>query len=157
MDYYSLKGRGGQILAEVLGGLAYLPLFQGFLFQANYYRDPTRVEGAEYLENSQLARWNNEGVVNEQYRARFLLSRQVVAVKALRDAVVWPVIAQQFGAPAPGQWTEIQNMRQTRWCPPPHPPIFVCVVFTGVSEQVPGGPLRAADDGRRWAAGLRGV
>lgn len=103
-----------QLLAEVLGSLAYLPLFQSFLFQANYFRDPTRVETEEYLANSQLAQWNNEGVINEQYRQRFLLTRQVVAVKALRDTVVWPVNAQQFGAPAPGTWVP-EEMRSTRW------------------------------------------
>jgi palmitoyl-protein thioesterase len=105
-----------QILAEFLGSLAYLPLFQGFLFQANYYRDPTKLDTPEYRENSQLAAWNNEGVaVNNTYRENMLRTQQVIAVMALQDAVVWPVVGQQWGAPAPGQWADILPMRETDW------------------------------------------
>ena len=77
-----------QILAEFLGALAYLPLFQGFLFQANYYRDPTQLSSPEFMENSQLAAWNNEGdVVNATFRENFLRTQQLIAVMALQDEV----------------------------------------------------------------------
>merc|ERR1719476_40578 len=32
-----------KVLTEVLGSLAYNPIVQSFLFQANYFRDPTKV------------------------------------------------------------------------------------------------------------------
>ena len=129
-----------QILAEFLGSLAYLPLFQvrspkltvafsqssytlmayrvvqSFLFQANYFRDPTKLDSPEYREHSQLARWNNEGLfVNNTFRQNLLRTQQVISVMALQDAVVWPVAGQQWGAPAPGQWEVIQTMRETNW------------------------------------------
>jgi|EP01043_Picozoa_sp_COSAG02_P036519 palmitoyl-protein thioesterase len=105
-----------QVLAEFLGSLAYLPLFQSFLFQANYFRDPTKLDTPEYREHSQLASWNNEGLfVNNTFRENMLRTQQLISVMALQDAVVWPVVGQQWGAPAPGQWEAIQTMRETDW------------------------------------------
>ena len=63
-----------------------------------------------------MAAWNNEGDVhNGTFRENFLRTQQVIAVMALQDDVVWPIVGQQWGAPAPGQWTEIQTMRETEW------------------------------------------
>eukprot|EP01052_Picozoa_sp_SAG31_P023505 SAG31_NODE_1943_length_6856_cov_8.165458_3_plen_207_part_00 len=105
-----------QLLAETLGELAYLPIIQDILFQANYFRDPTKLDTEPYRRNSQLGRWNNEGdSYNETYKTNFEQVRQVIAVMALQDAVVWPVIAQQWGQPKPGQWSEVNNMTESDW------------------------------------------
>ena len=53
---------------QVLGALAYNPLSQGILFQADYFRDPSRVNASSYLKHSQLAQWNNEGTANPAYK-----------------------------------------------------------------------------------------
>lgn len=44
----------------MLGKLAYNPIVQDILFQANYFRDPTRRNSSEYLSHSRLALWNGE-------------------------------------------------------------------------------------------------
>ena len=45
----------------MLGTLADTKLVQDHLFQANYFRDPTKLGTREYKANSQLAQWNGEG------------------------------------------------------------------------------------------------
>ena len=52
-------------LTSLLGDLAYNSLVQSILFQANYFRDPSKLSSAAYMAHSQLAQWNGEGVTPE--------------------------------------------------------------------------------------------
>ena len=65
---------------QVLGALAYNPLSQGILFQADYFRDPSRVNASSYLKHSQLAEWNNEATVNPTYKANWAKTDKFVWV-----------------------------------------------------------------------------
>merc|ERR1712159_756133 len=49
------------IAKEVLGPGAFTKIMQNHLFQADYFRDPKLTQNANYLANSELAQWNNEG------------------------------------------------------------------------------------------------
>ena len=100
-----------QLLAEVLGELAYLPLFQSFLFQANYYRDPTQLQSENYRLNSQLAQWNNEGAtVNATLRANFLRTSQVITATALQ-------VSGRFSASFLHRRSCLPSRaRRMRWC-----------------------------------------
>ena len=99
-----------QLLAEVLGELAYLPLFQSFLFQANYYRDPTQLQSANYRLNSQLAQWNNEGAtMNATLRANFLRTSQVITATALQ-------VINASGRLVQAATHIFPDARRMRWC-----------------------------------------
>eukprot|EP01063_Lacrimia_lanifica_P002443 TRINITY_DN1128_c0_g1_i1.p1 TRINITY_DN1128_c0_g1~~TRINITY_DN1128_c0_g1_i1.p1 ORF type:complete len:361 (+),score=155.16 TRINITY_DN1128_c0_g1_i1:54-1136(+) len=105
-------------LTEVLGALAYNPLSQGVLFQADYFRDPSRVNSSAYLKYSQLAKWNGEGEVNDGYKANFAKTSKIVLVKGTLDTVVWPREGEWFGAMSDVKGEEfkvIHTMKQTRW------------------------------------------
>lgn len=105
-------------LTELLGLLAYNPLSQAVLFQADYFRDPSRVNASSYLKHSQLAAWNNEGAVNEQYKANWAKTSRFVWVKGDLDTVVWPREGEWWGAMSeqPGkQFSDVLPMKQTRW------------------------------------------
>jgi len=110
-----------ELLDNVLGDIAYIKSVQELLFQANYYRDPLKVNTTQYLENSQLSAWNNEGcnqevgVCNATYKSNFLKTEHYVWVKGTEDTVVWPREAEWWGAPAPGQYKIINKMNDTRW------------------------------------------
>ena len=110
-----------EAVTEVLGELAYNPLSQGVLFQADYYRDPARVNASAYLRNSELAQWNNEGSVNEAYKQNWRKVQKFVWVKGTKDTVVWPREGEWWGAMSdlPGEeFTVVHTMKDTRWCTP---------------------------------------
>merc|ERR1711934_257922 len=105
-------------LTEVLGLLAYNPLSQGILFQADYFRDPSKINSTAYLKNSQLAQWNNEHQVNEQYKANWAKTSRFVWVKGTLDTVVWPREGEWWGAMSPLKGQEfkvVDTMKDTRW------------------------------------------
>jgi len=105
-------------LTEVLGALAYNPLSQGILFQADYFRDPSRVNASSYLKNSQLAKWNNEGEVNQEYKANWAKTSKFVWVKGTEDTVVWPREGEWWGAMSEVSGEEfkvVKEMKDTRW------------------------------------------
>merc|ERR1712070_627412 len=105
-------------LTEVLGALAYNPLSQGVLFQADYFRDPSRVNASSYLKNSQLAAWNNEATVNAEYKANWAKTSKFVWVKGTEDTVVWPREGEWWGAMStvPGEeFKTVDEMKDTRW------------------------------------------
>ena len=78
-------------LAKLCGDLAYTKLTQGLLFQADYFRDPTRANTSEYKSNSQVAQWNNEGAsYNATFKANFIAVKQFIMIKALKDSMVYP-------------------------------------------------------------------
>ena len=127
-------------LAEVLGDLAYLKIVQDILFQANYYRDPLRLQDDAYLANSRLARWNGEShataraeikvqrdrcavvtatappQANATWKANFLRTDRFVWVEGTKDTVVFPRAGEQWAAPDPADpWKDVQAMKQTAW------------------------------------------
>jgi palmitoyl-protein thioesterase len=105
-------------LTEVLGALAYNPLSQGILFQADYFRDPSRVNASSYLKNSQLAQWNNEGTANLTYNANWAKTEKFVWVMGTEDTVVWPREGERWGAMStvPGEeFKTVDAMKDTRW------------------------------------------
>jgi len=105
-------------LTEVLGALAYNPLSQGILFQADYFRDPSRVNASSYLKHSQLAEWNNEATVNPTYKANWAKTDKFVWVMGTEDTVVWPREGEQWGAMStvPGEeFKTVNAMKDTRW------------------------------------------
>jgi palmitoyl-protein thioesterase len=113
-----------EAVTEVLGELAYNPLSQGVLFQADYYRDPARVNASAYLRNSELAQWNNEGNINEAYKQNWAKVQRFVWVKGTKDTVVWPREGEWWGAMSdlPGEeFTVVHTMKDTRWCTPYRP------------------------------------
>ena len=57
-------------LTEILGDLAYNSFVQGILFQANYFRDPSKTDSDKYKKYSQLAQWENEGDDVDQVSTR---------------------------------------------------------------------------------------
>jgi palmitoyl-protein thioesterase len=101
--------------SEVLGDLAYNPLVQGILYQANYFRDATKAHGAGYKAFSQIAQWNNEGnKVNAQYKENFLKVEKFAMVKAAQDSMVYPNEAEQWGQIKDDSST-IQTMKETKF------------------------------------------
>jgi len=105
-------------LTEVLGALAYNPLSQGILFQADYFRDPSRVNASSYLAHSELAQWNNEAKINAEYKANWAKTSKFVWVKGTEDTVVWPREGEWWGAMStvPGQeFKTVNTMKDTRW------------------------------------------
>ncbi len=106
-------------VTEVLGALAYTTLSQGILFQADYFRDPARVNESAYLRSSELAQWNNEGSVNEAFKANWAKVAKFVWVKGTKDTVVWPREGEWWGAMSdlPGEeFKVVHTMKDTRWC-----------------------------------------
>ena len=89
-----------EALTSVLGDLAYNKLVQSILFQANYFRDPEKLGTAAYKQYSQLAQWNGEGTESNATAARAHWSKtsKFVWVRGLKDTVVYPNIAEQWGA-----------------------------------------------------------
>jgi len=105
-----------KVLTEVLGFLAYNPLSQGILFQADYFRDPSKTNKTSYLKYSQLAQWNNEGKVNQQYKDNWAKTSKFVWVKGTLDTVVWPREGEWWGAMDPADpFKKVDVMKDTRW------------------------------------------
>ena len=88
-------------LTEVLGDLAYLEIIQNHLFQANYFRDPTKLADATYMANSQLAAWNGEGspgrTNSSLAKHNWAKTEKFVWIRGTLDTVVWPNQAEQWG------------------------------------------------------------
>jgi len=96
-------------LAEVLGDLAYLKVAQSILFQADYFRDPEKVTGKAYLDNSQLAQWNNENPsrVNITFNANFAKTQKFAMVRALKDSMVYPNEGEHWGGMEAGTYRKV--------------------------------------------------
>jgi len=102
-------------VAKLLGDLAYNKLVQGILFQANYLRDPYKATSSDYLENSQIADWNNEGSSpNSKYNANFAKVDKFIMVKAKGDTMVFPNDGEWWGTFAPNSFSERLAMNETR-------------------------------------------
>eukprot|EP01059_Diplonema_ambulator_P027496 TRINITY_DN456_c0_g3_i1.p3 TRINITY_DN456_c0_g3~~TRINITY_DN456_c0_g3_i1.p3 ORF type:complete len:313 (+),score=154.14 TRINITY_DN456_c0_g3_i1:88-1026(+) len=102
------------VLDEKLGDEAYYPETQDMLFQANYFRDPMRVNTTQYKENSQIAEWNGEGPsVNPVYKENFVKVERFAMIKALKDTMVYPNWGEWWGSFAPGSYHVIQKINET--------------------------------------------
>lgn len=102
-------------LDEALGALAYDEAIQGALFQANYFRDPLRVGSDKYLQNSQIAAWNNENpaTANATYASNFASVGSYSMVKAQKDTMVYPNEGEWWGQFEPGQFKTVQTLQDT--------------------------------------------
>ena len=97
------------------------PLSRGRLerAEANYFRDPTKLNSTSYKQYSQLAQWNGEGVNGSlpADKARWAKTSKFVWVRGTLDTVVWPNAGEQWGAVGddyPKNLTSVP-MKQTRW------------------------------------------
>jgi len=102
-------------LAELLGDLAYFEIVQKILFQADYFDDPTERNNSLYINNSQLADWNNEGIqTHSLYKTNFLKTNKYVMIKALKDTMVFPNENEWWGGFADGSFSKVLKMNETR-------------------------------------------
>lgn len=109
-------GKVCQALTEVLGDFAYLELVQNHLFQADYFRDPKKLDGKLYLKNSELAQWNGESKVNEEWKANWAKTDKFVWVKGTQDTVVWPREGEWWGQPDPSDpFSKVLTYKETDW------------------------------------------
>lgn len=104
-----------KVFAEVLGALAYKPAVQTHLAQANYFRDPMKIE--TYQQNARfLPDINNEdSSAAAEYNSRFLALQSLVLVKALGDTVVIPNDSEWFGSFQDNSLENIWSFSQTPW------------------------------------------
>lgn len=100
---------------ELLGALAYYPRVQEGLAQANYYRDPLKID--TYLANDTfLADINNEQTPHEEYATKWQELESVCLVKANGDTVVIPNESEWFGAYQDGSaFEDIWTFEETPW------------------------------------------
>merc|ERR1712166_478729 len=100
-------------LAKLCGTLGYSKLVQKHLFQADYFRDPTKLTKESY-KNSQLAVINNEGdSPNPDYKTNFGKTEQFVMVKALKDTMVFPNEGEHWGTFADNSFKTVVAMKDT--------------------------------------------
>jgi len=101
--------------AEVLGDLAYNPVVQNVLYQANYYRDASKASSSGYLKYSPIAHWNNENpdMFNQTLKDNFIKTKFAM-VKADKDSMVYPNEGEQWGA-IKDNGKAIQSMTETKF------------------------------------------
>jgi len=103
-------------LADACGSAAYSALTQNVLFQADYFRDPLRVNTTAYKTTSEIAQWNNEGtVVNPEYKENFIKVKQFAMIKAMKDTMIFPNEGEWWGHFADGSQKKVLTMKETRW------------------------------------------
>jgi palmitoyl-protein thioesterase len=107
-------GSACEALTEVLSTLAYTELAQNILFQADYFRDPSKTNTSKYMTLSQLAQWENEGnYQNLTLNENFAITEQYVWVLGTEDTVVWPREGEWWGAMDPNDpWNTVLPMEQ---------------------------------------------
>jgi len=107
-----------KVFAEVLGDLAYNSLVQSILFQANYFRDPTKLRSQGYLRHSQLARWNGEtGADMTTDKANYAKTKRFIWVEGTEDTMVYPREGEHWGALTDGYPKSLRVVpyTQTAW------------------------------------------
>jgi palmitoyl-protein thioesterase len=118
-DNTPIIGSACTAFSEVLGKLAYFSVVQDILFQANYFRDPERLADPQYLEHSQLAKWNGETDFDmSAWKANWARTSDFIWVEATRDLMVYPREGEQWGALAWDGATKnltVLPMKQTEW------------------------------------------
>jgi len=115
-DPEGLLGPVCKPLEKLCGDLAYNSLSQNVLYQADYFRDPMRVNTSAYKAHSQIAQWNNEGTtVNATYKANFVKVKRFIMIKAEADSMVYPNEGEHWGHFADGSLSKVLTMRETEW------------------------------------------
>lgn len=80
------------------------------------HRDPRPVERENYLKYAQLAKWNNEGQINNTLKENWAKTDKFVWVMAEDDGMVWPKEGEQWGAPDPSDpFNNVLPMKETDW------------------------------------------
>jgi len=111
-----LLGPVCKILAELTGDLAFGKPMQNDLFQADYFRDPKRVQTDAYKANSQIAQWNNEGnTVNATFKENFGKVKRFAMIKALKDTMIFPNEGEWWGHFEDGSLSKVLTMKETQW------------------------------------------
>jgi len=96
--------------------VAYTEFMQNHLFQGDYYRDPRKLNAADFKKNSQIAQWNNEGnTVNATFKTNFEMTKMYVMVEALKDTMVYPNEGEHWGQFTDGGFKDITTMKDTEW------------------------------------------
>jgi palmitoyl-protein thioesterase len=104
-----------QIAADC-GDAAYTPITQEALFQADYFRDPLRVNTTAYKQYSEIAQWNNEGLTQfPNYKENFVKTKRFAMIKALKDTMVFPNEGEWWGHFADGSMKTVLTMKETKW------------------------------------------
>jgi len=103
-------------LAKLLGDAAYTSLAQDALFQADYFRDPTRVGKDGFKKGSQIAQWNNEGeAVDTTINDNFAKVLRFAMIKAEKDTMVYPNEGEWWGHFEDGGFDKVLTMKETDW------------------------------------------
>eukprot|EP00300_Choanocystis_sp_HF-7_P030287 c39082_g1_i1.p1 GENE.c39082_g1_i1~~c39082_g1_i1.p1 ORF type:complete len:346 (+),score=102.08 c39082_g1_i1:44-1039(+) len=103
-----------EMFDNFLGAAAYNSLSQSVLAQANYLRDPLRIDG--FLKNCHfLPDVNNERNSNATFTKHFQNITRLVMVKALEDTMVWPNDSEWFGFYQDGSDKIKLQMEDTEW------------------------------------------
>ena len=112
-----IDGERGELcksVSQLLGKVAYRPGIQSHLFQADYFRQVKDITSHAYKANSQMARWNNEGVdVDPSINERFAMTQRFAMIKAEADTVVVPREGEWFGAY--DEHYKLLPMNETEW------------------------------------------
>jgi palmitoyl-protein thioesterase len=111
-----LLGPVCKTLANIGGEVAYTKAGQALLFQIDYLRVPTFVNGSAYKSTSQLAAWNNEGETKDpSINANFAKVKKFAMIKAMKDTMVYPNEGEWWGHFADGAMSQILTMKETKW------------------------------------------
>eukprot|EP01062_Namystynia_karyoxenos_P039774 TRINITY_DN2892_c0_g1_i1.p1 TRINITY_DN2892_c0_g1~~TRINITY_DN2892_c0_g1_i1.p1 ORF type:complete len:356 (+),score=163.46 TRINITY_DN2892_c0_g1_i1:79-1068(+) len=103
------------MLAKLTGDSAY-GVMQNTLFQADYFRDPMRVNTTAYKTRSELAQWNNEGnTVDPSINRNFAKVKRFAMIKALKDTMIFPNEGEWWGHFADGSLKQVLTMKETAW------------------------------------------
>eukprot|EP01063_Lacrimia_lanifica_P002384 TRINITY_DN11255_c0_g1_i1.p1 TRINITY_DN11255_c0_g1~~TRINITY_DN11255_c0_g1_i1.p1 ORF type:complete len:316 (+),score=151.02 TRINITY_DN11255_c0_g1_i1:69-1016(+) len=104
-----------RLVDEFLGALAYSTFTQNTLFQAGYFKDPTRMASSAYQTHSEIAQWNGEGATPSpaSYKSNFVSVDRFAMIKANKDTMIYPREGEHWGYFAPGGFTDILPMNQT--------------------------------------------
>lgn len=103
-------------LSHLCGDVSYTAVTQGALFQIDYFRDPMRVSSDAYKKYSQIAQWNNEGlVVNATFKENFGKTKRFAMIKAEKDSMVYPNEGEWWGHFKDNDLKTVLTMKETAW------------------------------------------
>ncbi|ETI36984.1 hypothetical protein F441_16860 [Phytophthora nicotianae CJ01A1] len=101
---------------KLIGEAVYTKRVQERIAQANYYRDPLRIDA--YLKHAEfLPDLNNEKMSrNQTYKNNFIKLQNLVLVRANKDTQVFPKESEWFGMYQDGDpYKTILGFNETRW------------------------------------------
>ncbi|RLM95328.1 hypothetical protein BBI17_003213, partial [Phytophthora kernoviae] len=105
-----------KIVRELIGEAVYTTRVQDRIAQANYFRDPLRIEA--YLKHVDfLPDINNEKTLtNQTYKDNFTKLQNLVLVRAEQDTQVYPKESEWFGAYQDGDsYKKVLGFNETKW------------------------------------------